>query len=560
MAASLQVIYNRLNGADSYHPFTADTFQDWATEAGDVVTLIRGEDEYEVPVHTTHLSWRGSPQMTMNSNGTKKRAAVEKVAQNKYSKSSYRSSNALYTNVNKKASVYFRMTNPELDPDLDVAENDLWVQSNAIDSYTDAEEFTWEELGEFAWMDYFGAKMYVRRNGAWELIDDDQLSNYNFEVTQITDQKVNLIRGDLTGLYSQFYIEKGQIRSIVNDTANGLHSEITQTAGEIRLEVADSNAELQSAIDVQAGQISLVVEGTGANAHIKPASIVAAINAQTGQSAVKISADMIVLDGDAVATSLTGKSVAASFLGCDDLQVTAEIDVDQDAEWKMSMGLTTNIGNTIVKAEVDGATNTLTLTSLDGTQIPFSKATTLTPSWSGSTLTVAATQNNGGTTTNVGSKTVGFGGSYGAHDVELGLTQNGYPTVNSSSQIKVPVKIVEQRGGGTTTDRYTQDINYSVSSILQTKSVSSNGDVTPDSGYIGLSKVTVDVPQSYSWGTQNWVNNTNNLPSGTKHQVNNLKNVIVNYRSQQGYVYFTININGTTHVFYFADNGNGWTT
>ena len=61
---------------------------------------------------------------------------------------------------------------------------------------------------------------------------------------------------------------------------------------------ADDNANmLQAKLNVQAGQIGLVVQGTGANASIKAAEIVAAINAQTGASTVKISADYIDVDG-----------------------------------------------------------------------------------------------------------------------------------------------------------------------------------------------------------------------------------------------------------------------
>ena len=63
-----------------------------------------------------------------------------------------------------------------------------------------------------------------------------------------------------------------------------------------------------------------------------------------------------------------------------------------------------------------------------------------------------------------------------------------------------------------------------------------------------------------SWGTAAYVDNTNNLPSGTKHQVNGLKTAIVNNRTKQGYIYFTITVGGTRHVYYFADNGNGWTS
>jgi phage minor structural protein len=79
---------------------------------------------------------------------------------------------------------------------------------------------------------------------------------------------------------------------------------------------ADDNENMwQSRLNVQADRIGLVVEGTGANAHIKAAQIVASINAQTGQSAVLISADKITLDGQTTVDSLlTGRSAISSLL------------------------------------------------------------------------------------------------------------------------------------------------------------------------------------------------------------------------------------------------------
>ena len=81
--------------------------------------------------------------------------------------------------------------------------------------------------------------------------------------------------------------------------------------------------DMKASINTQADRISLVVEGTGANAHIKPAAIVASIN--DASSTIKISADHIVLDGDAVATSLSGKDIFANDLRCDNLDVDSDI-------------------------------------------------------------------------------------------------------------------------------------------------------------------------------------------------------------------------------------------
>lgn len=421
--------------------------------------------------------------------------------------------------VANKPSVARGKTAPTSIDDRGLKDNDIWIESENQDSWDaiyDA-NISWDDESQIEWNKLRSDSIWVYRNGQWvqaldgvNLVNDADIKLAENSIRMFA-RKLEQVNGEKEAYYAELKIDsdrirsevlekyKGlsssitqtatQIRSEVKDTKNDLNSSITQTAEQIRSEVNDNISGLRSSITQNADKISLVVEGTGANAHIKPASIVAAINAQSGQSIVKLSADVIELDGDAVASSLTGKNINADELGCDTLGIGGDLYFDPDVTLHGPYGDTHSADNMIVAASVDN--NMLTLTPLTGSPITFSKATTLSPTWSGSVLTMSATQTNGGTTTTVARRTIGFGGSYGAHDVEFALTQNGYPTRNSATQISVPIKVVQQQGGGATTDRHTTNLNYSISSLLQTKSVSSNGDVTPDSSYIGLSKVTV---------------------------------------------------------------------
>lgn len=84
--ASLTPIYNRLNETSLNRPMSANTFSDWSIEAGDTVTVKRDGNSYESQVHSTSLTWKGAPQIEMNSTGNEERDAVSKIKKQKYAR------------------------------------------------------------------------------------------------------------------------------------------------------------------------------------------------------------------------------------------------------------------------------------------------------------------------------------------------------------------------------------------------------------------------------------------------------------------------------------------
>ena len=414
--------------------------------------------------------------------------------------------------IGKKATVYYQKSDPASVSGNTVKDKDLWIESIKIDSHNDAESFTYNELGQHNWIEYYGSIIHVRENGVWKEASNEQRAEMLFAENEFTIERVNLIRGDLDSMYSQFTIEKGQIRSIVEDVNNGLKSSITQTAGQIRSEVTDSVNELQSAITQEADRISLVVQGTGANAKIKPASIVAAINAQTGTSQVKIGADQIELDGEAIADALIGTSISVIDVITDLISISDTLDFGVNSGIRCGNGTLYDAADIVVNASVSG--NVLTLYTLgSNTPITFSKATTLSSSWSGSdserVLTVTAKQNN----VSVGTRTIGIGTALNTHDIDLVVDADGTPTVvtptGGVTSIDCPVKIAQLTSSGNTT-YYKKNVRFNPSSILQTASYSTGGTKTPSSGYLGFSQVTFTIPNasgftknSTSYNTQN---------------------------------------------------------
>lgn len=148
-------------------------------------------------------------------------------------------------------------------------------------------------------------------------------SRLNSKITQTASQIRSEVTNAVSGLQSSITQTASQIRSEVSNSISGLSSSITQTASQIRSEVTNAVSGLSSRITQEANRISLVVEGTGADAKIKTASIVAGINDQSG-SYVQISADKINLTGyvtasqldvtDAKITNLTSGAAVANTL------------------------------------------------------------------------------------------------------------------------------------------------------------------------------------------------------------------------------------------------------
>ena len=82
--ASLNPIYSRLNSAPEYHPLEADTFADWAVEAGDMVTLTRDGTSYKSPVHEASMNWKRGQEIQLSSTGKQTRSPVSRMTQRKY--------------------------------------------------------------------------------------------------------------------------------------------------------------------------------------------------------------------------------------------------------------------------------------------------------------------------------------------------------------------------------------------------------------------------------------------------------------------------------------------
>jgi len=179
----------------------------------------------------------------------------------------------------------------------------------------------------------------------------------------------------------------------IEDAESGMYSVLQRTASEIYMQVTDTKNDLQGKIDVQSSRIDIVVEGTGDNAHIKPAAITAAITDENGylSSSIKISADKIILDGaTSIASvmsvrtrgvvSINGRLETTGYVSCTGVNFR-----DPGAGSSSRSINETILNQMIMSASLNQTTNTLTLTKFSGQVINFKKATSISGSWSGST-------------------------------------------------------------------------------------------------------------------------------------------------------------------------------
>ena len=128
---------------------------------------------------------------------------------------------------------------------------------------------------------------------------DENLGNFS-TIEQTSERITTSVSAAKSSLYSTIQQTATGIYTNVTDYVSGNYSTILQTSTNIAMAVNSAKEGLESKIEIQKDRIDLIVTGTGANQHIKPAQIQAAINAAIGQSKITLSADHVVIDGDMI--------------------------------------------------------------------------------------------------------------------------------------------------------------------------------------------------------------------------------------------------------------------
>lgn len=76
---ALTNIHNRLKSAPKFKPATMSGFTDWASEAGDVISVLNDGDRYTMPIFGSSMTWMGAPYTTIESTGDESRDELTDV-------------------------------------------------------------------------------------------------------------------------------------------------------------------------------------------------------------------------------------------------------------------------------------------------------------------------------------------------------------------------------------------------------------------------------------------------------------------------------------------------
>lgn len=384
--ASLSQIYDRLRSAPSHHPVGAKTFIDWSVEAGDMITITRDGRQYQSPVHTSSMNWKGgAAELDVGSTGNEKRDPVAKTQKRKYNSGSsgVRNSEKLYAyEVNQDHLLYEVYDSQGRFSKLEVTVRGLFHEvydtngafsklSNTVKGLTHE---VYDSQGRFSRL-------------------ENTVKGLTHEVYD-TDGSFSRLSNTVKGLTHEVYDTNGSFSRLSN-TVKGLHHEVYEEGGAI--------SELNNTADGFNTRISKVVDKSG---RILSASIATAINQSSSE--VYIDADHIKISGDLF---LTGRNGALGISG-GNLATVGNIQAGLD-NTKYIRGKTLrlvgasssqgvdeqiltseDIKNMIVR--VDTSTpNTLKMWKHsdpdDRPSVTFNKAVSLSGAWSGTTYSVSAT-------------------------------------------------------------------------------------------------------------------------------------------------------------------------
>lgn len=198
----------------------------------------------------------------------------------------------------KKSAVYPQFTDPAQETGAGIQDGDVWVKTNSTRTWAEMGEASWVDSTEFNWQDYYGAETYIRKNGKWELIENQQQDYINGTQIRQNENEIALVAGNLEGYHAQFTVAADEIRGEVANTQGQL-SVVSQKADEVSIEVANARGS-EATLGAR-----FAVTDQAITSKVSAGDIASTIN-QTAQS-VLIQAQKIDLQGYVTASQLSAE-------------------------------------------------------------------------------------------------------------------------------------------------------------------------------------------------------------------------------------------------------------
>ena len=402
--ASLTPIYERLRDMPTHHPVSAETFSDWSLEAGDTVTISRDGKAYRSPVHTSTLTWKGkTPTITVNSTGNERRDAVSKVSRKKYNSGAagMRNNQGLYNDVwsedghvhsviSQTAStltLYVNNKYSQMTSGLKLTSSSaaLYV-NNKYTQMTSGLSLTSSSAALYV------NNRYTQMSSGLTLTSSSAALYVNNKYSQMTSglsltssSAALYVNNRYTQMSSGLKLTSSSAALYVNNKYAQMTSGLQLTSSSAALYVNSKYTQMQSGLSVTMSSACLYAKNRTTRAYI-----MTRINAD-GEGEALINADKVKISGTTTINdvmTITDQRLHVKT----DARIQGDIMVESVTVRSGSDSQSiseSDLSTTIKKATVSN--NTLTLTQYNGSTITFSKATSLSGTWSGSgKLTVTA--------------------------------------------------------------------------------------------------------------------------------------------------------------------------
>ena len=296
--ANLALILERLNSAPQYHPMSAETFADWSTEAGDIVTVSRNGEDYATPIHSMKMKWAGTPSTVIESEGDKELDPVAKMSAKKYSRGGSSLRNGYYQHL-YAIDQYTQMV------------SGLELTGSMAKLYVDD---AYSQMSSGLMLTSSAAILAV--NNAYTQMTAGLALTSSTALLAVSNAYTQMSAGlSLTSSSAKLYADNkySQMSAGLELTSSAALLAVSNAYTQMSSGLALSTSSAKLYVDNKYSQMSAGLELSTSSAKLyagsaeNAASIVAQINTSTGQSEIQIDAQKVYIGNQKSTTVIAGK-------------------------------------------------------------------------------------------------------------------------------------------------------------------------------------------------------------------------------------------------------------